>query len=104
MKEMQRTGMVQQPNMFYFSLEVTVFFGSCLTSILNFMYVEKCKFPKDGSFPKSLRSIGRILYDLPLVWTIRVLDNEDFPDSYHRELGFPTGLRGWFASVKYCMY
>ncbi|XVF48266.1 hypothetical protein PTKIN_Ptkin03bG0176200 [Pterospermum kingtungense] len=40
-----------------------------------------------------------ILDNLPLLWPIQVLDNEDSPDSYHRALGFPIGIRGWFVSV-----
>ncbi|XVE71267.1 hypothetical protein DITRI_Ditri10aG0137300 [Diplodiscus trichospermus] len=43
--------------------------------------------------------VNMILDDLPLVFPTRLVDNEDSPNSYHLELGFPVGLRGWYATV-----
>ena len=47
----------------------------------------------------SCDACDRKLDDLPLVFPIRLLDNEDSPNSYHLELGCPIGLRGWRPAV-----
>jgi len=44
---------------FVFSVKISYLKFTNQVFFLDFRYVEKCKFPKDGSSSKSLRYIGR---------------------------------------------
>ena len=77
MKEMLKTGTVLLPSMYENLVHSQVLICNFQQSFVSFLsrYVEKCKFPKDGSSPKSLRYIGRycafsLLYYPPLFYKL----------------------------------
>jgi hypothetical protein len=73
MKGMPRIGMALLPRTYEFS-NVIMFSSTkvqiwqCCNPFFYFSYVEKCKFPTDGSPAKSLRYIGRYYRFLTLEW------------------------------------
>lgn len=80
MKETPRTGMHQQPSNLTLNIDSFMFYLIwwyilLVVRILNTRYVEKCKFPTDGSAAKSLRYIGRYVlrsWKLIIKWKTKI--------------------------------